>query len=207
MKLNNRAVDNAKPREKKWKLADGHGLHLLVHPNGGKYWRFKYRLDGKEQEMALGVYPEVSLKQARQRHQAAREMLANGIDPGQDKRDRRLASQNAAGNTFGAIAAEFDEVKMTGLAPTTLARNRQIIRDYLIPAIWHRPADDIRPAELLAALRRVEATGAIETAKRARSLASLWVGDGTKNSGGSHTLESPSANDLGPHGPDMIGQV
>ena len=84
--------------------------------------------------MALGVYPEVSLKQARQRHQAARcEMLANGIDPGQDKRDRRLASQNAAGNTFGAIAAEFDEVKMTGFAPTTLARNRQIIRDYLDP--------------------------------------------------------------------------
>jgi integrase len=78
---------------------------------------------------------------------------------------------DAASNTFGAIAAEFDEVKMTGLAPTTLARNRQVIRDYLIPAIGHRPADDIRPAELLSALRRVEATGAIETAKRARSLA------------------------------------
>jgi hypothetical protein len=72
VKLNNRAVDNAKPREKKWKLADGGGLHLLVHPSGGKYWRFKYRLAGKEQEMALGVYSAVSLKQARQRHQAAR---------------------------------------------------------------------------------------------------------------------------------------
>jgi hypothetical protein len=90
VKLNNRAVDNAKPREKKWKLADGGGLHLLVHPNGGKYWRFKYRLDGKEQEMALGVYPEVSLKQARQRHQAAREMLASGVDPNKDRRDRKL---------------------------------------------------------------------------------------------------------------------
>lgn len=90
MKLNNRAVDNAKPREKKWKLADGGGLHLLVHPNGGKYWRFKCRLDGKEQDMALGVYPEVSLKQARQRHQAAREMLASGVDPNKDRRDRKL---------------------------------------------------------------------------------------------------------------------
>ena len=171
MKLNNRAVDNAKPREKKWKLADGGGLHLLVHPNGGKYWRFKYRLAGKEQEMALGVYPEVSLKQARQRHQAAREMLASGVDPNQDKRDRRLAALDAAGNTFGAIAADWSEVKLSAMSPATIKRNGQILRDYLIPAIGHRPADDIRPSELLAALRRVEATGAIETAKRARSLA------------------------------------
>ena len=89
----------------------------MIRPNGGKYWRFKYRLAGKEQEMALGVYPEVSLKQARQRHQAAREMLASGIDPNRDKRDRKLAALDAAGNTFGAIAVEFDEVKMTGLAP------------------------------------------------------------------------------------------
>ena len=172
MKLTGTKVAEAKPADRERKLSDGGGLYLLVKPNGTKAWRYKYRFNGRELTLALGVYPEVSLKLARQRHQAAREMLANGIDPNQDKRDRKLAALDAAGNTFGAIAAEFDEVKMTGLAPTTLARNRQIIRDYLIPAIGHRPADDIRPAELLSALRRVEATGAIETAKRARSLAS-----------------------------------
>ena len=133
MKLNHRAVDNAKPREKEWKLADGGGLHLLIHPNSGKYWRFKYRLAGKEQELALGVYPEVSLKQARQRHQAAREMLASGIDPNRDKRDRKLAALDAAGNTFGAIAAEFDEVKMTGLAPL-LGRGEYLLLD-LMPGV------------------------------------------------------------------------
>ena len=133
MKLNHRAVDNAKPREKKWKLADGGGLHLLIHPNSGKYWRFKYRLAGKQQELALGVYPEGSLKQARQRHQAAREMLASGIDPNRDKRDRKLAALDAAGNTFGAIAVEFDEVKMTGLAPL-LGRGEYLLLD-LMPGV------------------------------------------------------------------------
>jgi hypothetical protein len=145
MKLTGTKVAEAKPANRERKLSDGGGLYLLVKPNGTKAWRYKYRFNGRELTLALGVYPEVSLKLARQRHQAAREMLANGIDPNQDKRDRKLAALDAAGNTFGAIAAEFDEVKMTGLAPTTLARNRQIIRDYLIPAIGHRPADDHSP--------------------------------------------------------------
>jgi len=171
VKLNNRAVDNAKPREKKWKLADGGGLHLLVHPNGGKYWRFKYRLDGKEQEMALGVYPEVSLKQARQRHQAAREMLASGVDPNQDKRDRRLAALDAASNTFGGLAQEWVEVKLSGLTEATIERNTSVLNLHLLPHLGHRPVGDITPPELLSVLRRVEATGAIETPRRAKSIA------------------------------------
>ena len=165
-KLNNRAVDNAKPREKKWKLADGGGLHLLVHPNGGKYWRFKFRLAGKEQEMALGVYPEVSLKQARQRHQAAREMLANGIDPNQDKRDRKLAALDDASNTFGGLAQEWVEVKLSGLTEATIERNTSVLNLHLLPHLGHRPVGEITPPELLSVLRRVEATGAIETPRR-----------------------------------------
>lgn len=171
MKLTGIKVSEAKPSERERKLSDGGGLYLLVKPNGTKAWRYKYRFNGKELTLALGVFPEISLKQARQRHQAARDMLANGVDPNQDKRDRKLASAISTANTFGAIAAEFDEIKMSGLASTTLARNRQIIRDYLMPAVGARPADEIRPAELLAALRKVESSGAIETAKRARSLA------------------------------------
>ena len=171
MKLNNRAVDNAKPREKKWKLADGGGLHLLIHPNGGKYWRFKYRLDGKEQEMALGVYPEVSLKLARQRHQAAREMLASGVDPNKDRRNRKLAALDAASNTFGGLAQEWVEVKLSGLTEATIERNTSVLNLHLLPHLGHRPVGEITPPELLSVLRRVEATGAIETPRRAKSIA------------------------------------
>ena len=171
MKLTGTKVAEAKPADRERKLSDGGGLYLLVKPNGTKSWRYKYRFNGRELTLAIGLFPEISLKQARQRHQAAREMLANGIDPNQDKRDRKHAALDAAGNTFGAIAADWSEVKLSAMSPATIKRNGQILRDYLIPAIGHRPADEIRPAELLTALRRVEATGAIETAKRARSLA------------------------------------
>ena len=171
MKLTGTKVAEAKPADRERKLSDGGGLYLLVKQNGTKSWRYKYRFNGRELTLAIGLFPEISLKQARQRHQAAREMLANGIDPNQDKRDRKHAALDAAGNTFGAIAADWSEVKLSAMSPATIKRNGQILRDYLIPAIGHRPADEIRPAELLTALRRVEATGAIETAKRARSLA------------------------------------
>ena len=96
MKLTGTKVAEAKPADRERKLSDGGGLYLLVKPNGTKAWRYKYRFNGRELTLALGVYPEVSLKQARQRHQAAREMLANGVDPNQDKRDRRLAALDAA---------------------------------------------------------------------------------------------------------------
>lgn len=171
MKLTGTKVAEAKPTARERKLSDGGGLYLLVKPNGTKAWRYKYRFNGRELTHAIGLFPEITLKQARQRHQAAREMLANGIDPNQDKRNRKLAALDAAGNTFGAIAADWSDVKLAAMSPATIKRNSQILRDYLIPSIGHRPADEIRPTELLTALRRVEATGAIETAKRARSLA------------------------------------
>lgn len=171
MKLTGTKVAEAKPTDRERKLSDGGGLYLLVKPNGTKAWRYKYRFNGRELTLAIGLFPEISLKQARQRHQSAREMLANGIDPNQDKRDRKHAALDAADNTFGAIAADWSKVKLSVMSPATIKRNGQILRDYLIPAIGDRPVDDIRPAELLAALRRVEASGAIETAKRARSLA------------------------------------
>ena len=172
MKLTGNKVAEAKPSQRAVKLSDGGGLYLLIKPNGTKAWRYKYRFHRRELTLTLGLFPDVSLKEARLRHQAARALLANGIDPNQDRREKKLQALSAEGNTFGAIAADFDEIKMSGLAPSTVARNRQIIRDYLIPFIADRPANDITPPELLAALRRVEAKGALETAKRARALAS-----------------------------------
>ena len=171
MKLNNRAVDTAKPRDRKWKLSDGGGLHLLVHPNGGKYWRFKHRFDGKELEMALGVYPEISLKQARQRHQAAREMLASGIDPNKDKRDRKRAALDSTSNTFAGLAKEWIEVKLSGLTEATIERNTSVLNLHLLPHLGHRPIGAITPPEVLDVLRRVEAKGAVETPRRAKSIA------------------------------------
>ena len=171
MKLTGTKVAEAKPAKRERKLSDGGGLYLLVKPNGTKAWRYKYRFNGRELTLALGVYPEVSLKQARQRHQAAREMLANGIDPNQDKRDRRLAALDAASNTFAGLAKEWVEVKLSGLTEATIERNTSVLNLHLLPHLGHRLVGEITPPELLGVLRRVEATGAIETPRRAKSIA------------------------------------
>ena len=97
MKLTGTKVAEAKPTDRERKLSDGGGLYLLVKPNGTKAWRYKYRFNGRELTLAIGLFPEITLKQARQRHQSAREMLANGIDPNQDKRNRKHAALDAAG--------------------------------------------------------------------------------------------------------------
>jgi len=104
MKLTGIKVSEAKPSDRERKLSDGGGLYLLIKPNGTKTWRYKYRFNGKELTLAIGLYPEVSLKLARQRHKAARELLASGVDPNQDKRDQKLAAELAAGNLAIGLA-------------------------------------------------------------------------------------------------------
>src|SRR6185312_12443761 len=101
--LTDTAVRNAKPREKPYKLSDSGALYLLVSPNGSRLWRFKYRIAGKEKLLALGAYPEIPLKQARDRRDEARQQLANGIDPGV----KRQVEKAAEGETFEAIAREW----------------------------------------------------------------------------------------------------
>ncbi len=86
MPLSDTAVSSAKPTDKPYKLSDEKGLHLLVHPNGSKYWRLKYRFNGKEKTLSLGVYPDVGLKDARERRDDARKLLANDIDPGENRK-------------------------------------------------------------------------------------------------------------------------
>ncbi|MFU0724791.1 Arm DNA-binding domain-containing protein, partial [Klebsiella pneumoniae] len=93
MKLNARQVDTAKPKDKPYKLADGGGLYLLIKPNGGKYWRLKYRVAGKEKLLALGVYPEVTLADARAKREEAKRGIAGGIDPMEAKREEKIARQ------------------------------------------------------------------------------------------------------------------
>ena len=98
-------VKQATPREKPYKLADGGGLYLLVNPSGAKYWRYKYRYAGREKTLALGVYPEVSLKEARDVHQAARKTRRQGADPGEQRKVEKLTRHLAAVNSFGLQAA------------------------------------------------------------------------------------------------------
>ncbi|MES4110365.1 Arm DNA-binding domain-containing protein, partial [Escherichia coli] len=113
MKLNARQVDAAKPREKAYKLADGAGLYLEVVPSGSRYWRMKYRFNGKEKRMAFGVYPAVSLAQARALRDDAKKKLAEGIDPSLAKKEEKLVRDVQLNNTFQAVALKWHGTKVS----------------------------------------------------------------------------------------------
>ena len=172
MALTDAAVRGAKPRGSDYKLADGAGLYLLVTPAGGKLWRLKYRMHGTERKLALGRYPDVTLSAARKARDAAREAAASGDDPAARKRRERIAARIAVGTTFGDVALEYVErAEREGRAPATLTKLRWA-RDWLLPAIGHRPVDQIEPHELLAVLRKQEGKGRLEAARRTRAFAS-----------------------------------
>lgn len=175
MALTDTALRNAKAREKPYKMGDTGGLFLLVQPSGGKLWRLKYRIHGKEKKLALGVYPTVSLADARKRRDDARAELADGKDPGREKQRKRVQAQEDATNTFATVAAEyFEKRKSDGHKPwarATAAKNDWLLT-LLAPKLGPLPVADIEPLEVLAAVRKIEARGNLETARRALQLAS-----------------------------------
>jgi hypothetical protein len=167
MPLTDIAVKKAKPSEKAIKLFDDRGLYLLISPSGCKWWRLKYRFDGKEKKIALGVYPDVSLKDARDRRDEARKLLANGIDPSENRKAQRAARADNAGNSLEVIArewfAKYSEIWV-------VSHRTRIIRLFerdIFPWIGQRPIADIAAPEVLAVARRIEKRGALETAHRA----------------------------------------
>jgi integrase len=167
MPLTDTKARNAKPKDKQYKLFDTDGLFLLISPAGGKWWRFKYRYGGKEKLISLGTYPEVGLAKARQRRDAAREKVADGIDPSQARKALKAAKiQNE--NTFEVVAREW-HAKFT---PTwTSVHAAMILRRLelnVFPWIGARPIIEIKAPELLMVLRRIESRGALETAHRVR---------------------------------------
>jgi len=168
-KLTATAVKQAKPKAKPYKFADGGGLYLYVRA-AGKYWRYKYRFAGKEKLLALGTYPDISLADARKLHQAARENLANGIDPSSHKKAKKSADQSNSANSFEAVAIEWSKTK-SKKADSTEKRQRALLEKDLFPFIGSRPIADIDAPELLKTLRKIENRGAIETAHRANRLA------------------------------------
>ena len=172
MALTDTAVRTAKPRERDYKLADGGGLYLLVTSAGGKLWRLKYRAQGIERKLALGKYPDVTLSAARKARDEARVKAGAGDDPAAAKRRQRAAAKLAAATTFDAVALEYvGKAEREGRAPATIAKLHWA-REWLRPAIGHRPVDQVEPHELLAVLRKQEANGNLETARRTRAFAS-----------------------------------
>ncbi len=171
MALTDTAIKAAKHGPKPIKLFDERGVFLLIQPSGGKLWRLKYRILGKEKKLSLGVYPDVSLKEARKRRDEARTLLANGSDPASVKLEQTKSARRNAANTVKAIADEFIEKSAKeGRAAVTIKKTRWLM-SLLEGDLGNRPITEITPADLLEALQKIEAKGHLETARRMRSFA------------------------------------
>lgn len=165
--LSDALCKNSKPKEKPYKLADARGLFLLVMPTGSKLWRYKYRYFKKEKVLSLGAYPEVTLKEAREKHFKAHKMVSEGGDPSAEKRDFRQKQSENAANTFELAAREWmkhnETIWSANHANTVLRRMEQDV----FPLLGHLPIRDISPKQLLNVIRKIEERSAFEMARRA----------------------------------------
>ncbi|HDL8278586.1 TPA: tyrosine-type recombinase/integrase, partial [Yersinia enterocolitica] len=164
MKLNARQVETVKPKE----MTDGGGLYLEVSASGAKYWRMKYRYGGKEKRIAFGVYPHVSLADARQKRETAKKLLASGTDPAEVKKADKLAQRLSSENSFEAISREWHKAKADRWS---LGYREEIMSTFeadIFPYIGKRPIAEITPLELLDVLQRIEKRGALEKTHKVR---------------------------------------
>lgn len=168
--LSDASVRNAKPKCKPFKIADGDGLFLLVLPSGAKYWRLKYFFGGKEKLLALGVYPEITLTEARERRSQARKVLAHGSDPGELKKESKRLATLKASNSFEAIAREWLEKRNHHLSESTREVKRKRLEAYVLPKFGAKPITDIPAADVLEMLRTLERRGTLEVARRVMQL-------------------------------------
>lgn len=168
MTLTARQVETAKPKEKSYKLFDGGGLYLEVTAKGSRYWRMKYRFGGKEKRLAFGVFPTVTLAEAREMRNQAKKVLAAGGDPGEVKKEEKAIQKLSTGNTFEAIAREWHKSKANRWS---LRYRDEIIDTFekdIFPYIGKRPISEIKPLELLETLRKMEKRGALEKMRKVR---------------------------------------
>lgn len=170
-KLTATAVQRAKGQAKPTKMPDGGGLYLLVKPNGSRYWRYDYRFAGKRKTLALGVYPDTSLAEARRLHQTARETLAKDVDPSEAKRIDRITRHLASADSFEAVSTEWYESKLQDKSDSYRDRTQRLLTKDLYPSLGPRPVSQITAAELLMVLRKIEARGAVDMAHRAKQTA------------------------------------
>ena len=168
MPLTETVIKNAKPREKDYKLSDEKGMYLLVTKTGGKLWRLAYRFGGKQKLLAMGRWPEISLKEARERRDEARKLLAHGIDPSQARKDERAAREAETMSSFEAVALEWFAKWSVDKAPTYAPKVISALKAHVFPWIGTRPIADINAPEILAVLQRIEERGFIERARRVK---------------------------------------
>jgi hypothetical protein len=173
MGLTDRQCKEAKPREKDYKLTDGHGLYLHIMPNGAKYWRYKYRYLKKQRVMALGVYPEVSLAEAREKHRAAHKQVSENKDPSAEKQEEKRQLTLNADNTFEAIAREWYEHKRGMWSENHANTVMRRLEQDLFPVIGRKPIRDITSQMMLDVIRRIEERKAFEIARRATQTSGL----------------------------------
>lgn len=163
MALSDTAIRNAKPAEKAVKITDGDGLYLLVQPSGAKWWRFDYRFAGKRKTLSMGVYPEVSLKQARERRDEARKLVAAGVDP---SAHRKATKDATVGNTFEAVAREWYGKQVTVIKASTAEKLLRRLEGDVFPYLGARPMDQITAPEVLMVIKRIDGRGAHDIARR-----------------------------------------
>jgi integrase len=166
--LTDTQIRKAKADDKPVRLYDERGLYIEIRPAGGKWWRLKYRFEGREKLLSLGTYPDTPLKAAREKRDRARELLASGADPSATRKAEKASRVQAATNSFEAVAREWHSVVhadkvSAGHAERTLIRLEQDV----FPWLGAVPVGDVTPPQLLQTIRRIEARGAIETAHRA----------------------------------------
>ncbi len=165
MKLTDKSVRAVQPREKDYKLADGHGLFLLIRPNGTKLWRLKYRHQGKEKMLSFGQYPDVSLKTARSEATENRKMIVKGICPTMQRKAQERVLEAARVNTFEVVAAEWIE-KQAHWLEKHQQRVQHSFERYVLEEIGNMPVSDLKSADVLRIARRLEAQGLGETVRR-----------------------------------------
>lgn len=170
MALTDTQIKQAQPREKAYRMSDARGLYLEVTPTGSKCWRLKYRFDGKEKRLSMGMYPKVTLKAARMACDEAKELLEQGVDPSQAKKAKKAALVAEAANNFEAIALEWHAKKAAEWSEGYKVKVLRALQRDVFPFIGSLPLDQISPPQLLEVFRRVESRGAKETAHRIKQI-------------------------------------
>jgi hypothetical protein len=177
--LSDTEIRTAKPGNKLYKLTDGASLYLIIQPVGSKLWRMDYHFGDKRRTLSFGAYPAVSLKEARERRDEARKLLANGVDPAAVKRTQKAAEQERAANTFEAVAGKWFAVWKTGVTDSTAENQWNRLTQHIMPVLGPLPVADIDAPEALAALRPLEARGTGDTLRKAKMAISLimesWI--------------------------------
>lgn len=161
-----------KPAEKPFKISDSKGLYVLVTPNGSRLWRLAYRFQGKQKLLALGAYPDVSLRAAREGMEAAKDLLSEGVDPGMARKTAKRKKRVADGHTFRSVADEWFDSQKARWADSYSGRLRSRLDDDLLAELGDRPIASIEPIEVLDAIRKIEKRGAVEMARRVMQMAS-----------------------------------